>query len=72
MFKVLTAVMIQVEVFWDVTVCSVVVGYQRFRGPCCLHRQGEGGGSVDLCWYPTATLHGVTIQNLSLPGIIKA
>jgi len=20
-----------------VTPCSVVVGYQRFRGPCCLH-----------------------------------
>jgi len=31
--------MIQVEVFWVVTPCSVVVGYQCFRGPCCL--QGE-------------------------------
>jgi len=29
--------MIQVEVFWDVTSRSVVVGYRRFRGPCCLH-----------------------------------
>jgi hypothetical protein len=27
----------QIEVFWVVTPCSVVVGYQRFRGPCCLH-----------------------------------
>jgi hypothetical protein len=27
----------QVEVFWIVTPCSVVVGYQRFRGSCCLH-----------------------------------
>jgi hypothetical protein len=26
----LTAVIFQVEVFWDVTPCSVVVGYQRF------------------------------------------
>jgi hypothetical protein len=26
----------KVEVFWVVTPYSVVVGYQRFRGPCCL------------------------------------
>jgi len=24
----------QVEVFWFVTTCSVLLGYQRFRGPC--------------------------------------
>jgi len=29
----------QVEVFWVVTPCSVV-GYQRFRSPCCFHLQG--------------------------------
>jgi len=23
------------------TLCSVVVGYRRFRDPCCLHLQGE-------------------------------
>jgi hypothetical protein len=28
---------IQVEVFWVVTPCSVVVGHQRFRGPLCFH-----------------------------------
>jgi len=38
------AVNIEVEVFWVVTPCNVVVGYQRFRGPCCLHLQGEDGG----------------------------
>jgi hypothetical protein len=40
----------QVEVFWVVMQCSVLVGYQHFRGPCCLHLQGEviGGGSVEL------------------------
>jgi len=27
----------QVEVFWVVTSCSFVVGYQRYRAPCCLH-----------------------------------
>jgi len=30
-------VKIQVEVFWVVTPCSVVVGYQRFGGLSCLH-----------------------------------
>jgi len=39
------AVMFQVEGFWVVMLSwSVVEGYQRFRGPCCLHLQGE----VDL------------------------
>jgi len=28
-------------VFWVVTPCSDVVGYQRYGGPCCLHLQGE-------------------------------
>jgi hypothetical protein len=35
---------IQVEFFWVVTQYSVVVGYQRFRGPCCLHLQAEVAG----------------------------
>jgi hypothetical protein len=30
-----------VEVFWIVTTCSVVVGYQCFGGLCCLHFQDE-------------------------------
>jgi len=38
--------MIQVEVFWVVTPCSVVVGYQRFGVPSCLHLQGEDGSSM--------------------------
>jgi len=41
------AMKIQVHFFRVVTPCSVVVGYQRFRGP-------EDGGST--------TLHGVTTQ----------
>jgi hypothetical protein len=24
--------------------CNVVVGYKTFRGPCCLHLQGEVAG----------------------------
>jgi hypothetical protein len=40
-FQAFTTVKIQIEILWVVTPCSVVVGYQRFRGPCCLHLQGE-------------------------------
>jgi len=40
-FEVFMVVKIQVEVFWVVTLCSIVVGYQCFRGPCCFHLQGE-------------------------------
>jgi hypothetical protein len=39
-FEALTAVKIQV-VFWVVMPCSVVVGYQCFRGSCQLHPEGE-------------------------------
>jgi hypothetical protein len=39
----------QVEVFWVVTPCSVVVGYQqRLVGPCCLELHPEDGGSMVL------------------------
>jgi len=31
---------IEVDVFWVVTLCSIVVGYQSFKGPCCLHLHG--------------------------------
>jgi hypothetical protein len=43
--------MIQVEVFWVVTSCSVVIGYQCFGGPCCYHLQGEvnGAGRKGIC-----------------------
>jgi len=27
---------VKVPVFWVVTPCRDVVGYQHFRGPCCL------------------------------------
>jgi hypothetical protein len=40
-YDVFTAVKIEVEFFWLVTLCNVVLGYQRFGGPCCLHLQGE-------------------------------
>jgi hypothetical protein len=54
-FEVLTAVSMKMAVFWVVAPCSLVEAYQRFRGPCCLHHQGDelphrpdDGGSKDL------------------------
>jgi len=47
------AYLFQVEVFWIVKLCSVVVGYQRFRGPHCLFIQGKvaqmGKNDTDMC-----------------------
>jgi hypothetical protein len=31
----------KMAVFWVVAPRSLVEVYQRFRGPCCLHHQGE-------------------------------
>jgi hypothetical protein len=41
----------KMAVFWVVAPCSLVEVYQRFRGPCCLHRlthRPDDGGSKDL------------------------
>jgi len=49
-FGAFMAVIFQSEIC-AVTLCSVVVGYQRFRGPCCVHLQvrwSEDEGSMDL------------------------
>jgi len=51
-------VKIQVEVFWDVTPCSVVAGYHRF-----FTLKMEAGPLKR--WYPITALHGVTIQKNS-------
>jgi hypothetical protein len=40
-FEVLTAVSMKMAVFWVVAPWSLVEVYQRFRGPCCLHHQGD-------------------------------
>jgi len=48
-------VKIQLEVFLVVMPCSVVVGYQCFRDPYCLHLQDE----------VTTTLQSVTTQKTS-------
>jgi hypothetical protein len=56
-FEAFTALIFQVEVFCVVTRCSVVVGYQRFRGPCCLHLQTEDDGNMDVWEFGTLPLH---------------
>jgi len=45
-FEAFMAVMFQVEVFWIVTPCSAVAGYQSVRGPCCFYP--EDRASLDL------------------------
>jgi hypothetical protein len=47
-FEIFMTVRIQVVVFWDVTPCIDVVGYQHFRGPCYLHFQGEVSGVLEV------------------------
>jgi hypothetical protein len=49
----------QVEVFWFVAACSVVVGH------LCLHVNPEDGSSMALRNVDTTTLHGVTTQKAS-------
>jgi hypothetical protein len=40
-FEVLMAVSTKMAVFWVVVPYCLVEVYQRFRGPCCLHHQGN-------------------------------
>jgi hypothetical protein len=56
-FEVLTAVSMKIAVFWVVATGSLVEVYQRFRGPCCLHHQGDR---------PTTRLHGATTQKTAI------
>jgi hypothetical protein len=44
--EIFTAMKVQVKEICVVMPCSDVGGYQRFGGPCCLHLQGEDGGSM--------------------------
>jgi hypothetical protein len=53
--------MIQVEVFLPVALCSVVVGYLRFRGP-------EDGGTMDL-WNVGILPQHYTASQLRRPGL---
>jgi hypothetical protein len=45
-FEVLTAVGTKMAVLWVVAPCSPVEVYQRFRGPFCLHHQGDASSPI--------------------------
>jgi hypothetical protein len=51
-FEVLTAVSTKMAIFWVVAPCSLVEDYQRFRGPCCLHHQGDASSTRLLALQP--------------------
>jgi hypothetical protein len=36
-----------INVFWVVTPCGLVGGYQRFGGTYCLHHQGFSSGAME-------------------------
>jgi hypothetical protein len=62
------ALKFQVEVFWVVMPCNVVIGYQILRGPCWLYFHHVYGGSMTgplKHLYATKKLHGVTTQKTS-------
>jgi hypothetical protein len=40
-FNVLTIASTKMAVFWVVAPCTLVEFYRRFRGPCCIHGQGD-------------------------------
>jgi len=47
-FKILTVMKIHVVVFWVMTLCSDVVGYQRLGGSYCLQIHSKDGGNKIL------------------------
>jgi hypothetical protein len=46
-FEVLMEASMKMAVFWVVALWSLAEFYRRFRGACCLHVLGDGGGSPD-------------------------
>jgi hypothetical protein len=55
---------IEFAVFWIVMPCSVVVGYQRFGGQCCIYLQGWTWRlhGPPRSSYSTTTMHGANTQ----------
>jgi hypothetical protein len=66
-FEVFAAVLYQVEVFWVVTPCNVVVGYHHFGGPCCLHLQVEVFWVVPSC----SIVVGTNVSEVSAVSIFR-
>jgi len=58
----------QVEVFWVVTPCIVVLGYERFGGPCCFRLQDEVSGMGERCC--SGALQEIGEKVSTLPGLV--
>jgi hypothetical protein len=56
-------------IFWVVALCSLAEGNQRFRGPCCLHHQGDKS-LIALMMEAVRTsetlVHGATTQKTAI------
>jgi hypothetical protein len=50
----------KMAVFWVVAPCSLVEVYQHFRGPCCLHHQGNDSDDDSLHFKTSTQLHTFT------------
>jgi len=63
-FEVFVAVNIQVEFFWVVILYSVVVGYQCFRRPYCLHLHSITAQktSTQTCQYDNQTTNHMKME----------
>jgi len=61
-------VVVVVVVVWVMTPCSFVIGYQRFRGPCCIHFHFTSLHSTPLHSTPLhpVPLHSTPPQSISL------
>jgi hypothetical protein len=47
-FQVLTATHMKMAIFWVLVPRSLVQVYQHFKVACCLHHQGNDGGSKQV------------------------
>jgi hypothetical protein len=76
-FKVLTAVAMNIIVFWDVTRCNLAGSFEHFRGTYYPHLQSrrvdasfsedQGSRHVPLkCWHLSTKLHYITPQKVIL------
>ena len=70
-FEFITALLMETEVFWNITRCSLVYSYGRFKEAYCLHSQCPlSSRTVGLCllgsriWNSSSSRRAVTTQNL--------
>jgi len=58
-------------VFWVVAQCSVVVGYQSFGGPCCIHLQAARSSETLVSYHFTLKME-AKLQNWLVTNRSKA